>query len=57
MTNKEFFIQTWQSEIPRTLSAINGLPNDMTKLNYKCDEKARSAAAILGHQKCVGLQR
>jgi len=49
MTNKEFFIQTWQNEIPKTLSAINGLPNDMTKLNYKCDEKARSAAAILGH--------
>ena len=49
MANKEFFIKTGQSEMPRTLSAINGLLADMTKLDYKCDEKARSAAAILGH--------
>ncbi len=49
MTNKEFFIQTWQSEIPRTLSAVNGLPKDMDKLNYHCDEKARSAAQLIGH--------
>ena len=49
MTNKEFFIQTWQAEMQRTLSAVRGLPADMTKLNYKCDEKARSAADIIGH--------
>lgn len=49
MTNKDFFIQTWQAEIPRTLSAINGLPNDMEKLNYRCNEKARSAAQLIGH--------
>jgi uncharacterized damage-inducible protein DinB len=49
MTNKEFFIQTWQTEIQRTLSAIKGLPADMSKLSYKCNEKARSAAAIIGH--------
>ena len=49
MTNKEFFIQTWQAEMKRTLSAVKGLPADMEKLNYKCDEKARSAADIIGH--------
>lgn len=49
MTNKEFFIQTWQAEMPRTLNSINGLPKDMAKLNYKCDEKARSAANLIGH--------
>ena len=49
MTNKEFFIQTWQAEMQRTLSAVRGLPTDMTKLGYKCDEKARSAADIIGH--------
>jgi uncharacterized damage-inducible protein DinB len=49
MTNKEFFIQTWQAEMKRTLSAVRGLPADMEKLNYKCDEKARSAADIIGH--------
>lgn len=49
MTNKEFFIQTWQAEMKRTLSAVRGLPADLEKLNYKCDEKARSAADIIGH--------
>lgn len=49
MTNKEFFIQTWQAEMKRTLSAVRGLPADMEKLTYKCDEKARSAADIIGH--------
>ena len=49
MTNKEFFIQTWQAEMKRTAGAVRALPADMTKLNYKCDEKARSAADIIGH--------
>jgi len=49
MTNKEFFIQTWQSEMKRTAVAVRGLPEDMTKLSYKCDEKARSASDIIGH--------
>lgn len=49
MTNKEFFIQTWQGEMKRTLSAVRGLPADMSKLDYRCDEKARSAADIIGH--------
>lgn len=49
MTNKDFFIQTWQAEMKRTLNAVTGLPGDMNKLSYKCDEKARSAADIIGH--------
>jgi uncharacterized damage-inducible protein DinB len=49
MTNKEFFIQTWQSELKKTAVAVRALPKDMSKLSYKCDEKARSAAEIIGH--------
>ena len=49
MTNKEFFIQTWQGEMQITAGAVRALPADITKWNYRCDEKARSAAEILGH--------
>lgn len=49
MTNKEFFIQTWQSEMKKTAGAVRALPKDMSKLSYRCEEKARSAAEIIGH--------
>ena len=49
MTNKEFFIQTWLSEMQKTASAVRALPKDMSKLNYRCDSKARTAAGIIGH--------
>ena len=49
MTNKEFFIQTWQAEMKKTAGAVRALPKDLSKLSYKCDEKARSAAEIIGH--------
>lgn len=49
MTNKDFFIQTWKGEMPRTLSAIKGLPDDMSKLNYQSDPKSRSAAGLISH--------
>ena len=49
MTNKDFFIQTWQSEMKKTAGAVRALPKDMTKLSYKCNEKARSAEEIIGH--------
>ena len=49
MTNKEFFIQTWQSEMKKTAGAVRALPGDMSKLSYKCNEKARSAAELIGH--------
>jgi uncharacterized damage-inducible protein DinB len=49
MTNKEFFIKTWEAEMERTLVAVRGLPTDMTKLDFRCHTKARSAAEIIGH--------
>ncbi|MEO8721254.1 MAG: DinB family protein [Ginsengibacter sp.] len=49
MTNKEFFIQTWQAELPKTLGAVNALPKDMDKLHYRCHEKSRSAEQLIGH--------
>jgi uncharacterized damage-inducible protein DinB len=49
MTNKEFFIQTWQAEMKITAGAVRALPTDMSKLSYRCHEKARSAAEIIGH--------
>ena len=49
MTNKEFFIQTWLSEMKRTAAAVRGLPEDMTRLDFRSNEKARSAAEIIGH--------
>jgi len=49
MNNKEFFIQTWQNEMQHTLSALNGLPTDMQKLDYRCNGKARSANELIGH--------
>lgn len=49
MTNRKFFIQTWLAEMKITLNAINGMPVDKTKWNYKCNEKSRNAAEIIGH--------
>jgi uncharacterized damage-inducible protein DinB len=49
MTNKDFFVATWKSEMQTTLNAIKGLPDDKTKWSYRCHEKTRTAADILGH--------
>ncbi|HMS66111.1 MAG TPA: DinB family protein [Ignavibacteria bacterium] len=49
MTNKEFFIKTWLAEMKSTMAAINGLPEDMSKLEYRSNDKARTAAGIIGH--------
>jgi len=49
MTNKDFFVNTWQSEMKKTLAAVKGMPADTGKWSYKINEKARSAAAIVGH--------
>ncbi|HMS34208.1 MAG TPA: DinB family protein [Ignavibacteria bacterium] len=49
MTNKDFFIQTWLSEMKRTAAAVRGLPEDMARLDFRSNEKARSAAEIIGH--------
>ncbi len=49
MTNREFFIQTWQNEMKITAGAIKALPHDMGKLDYKPSAKSRSAAEIISH--------
>lgn len=49
MTNREFFIQTWQGEMKRTAGAVRGLPADMEKLSYKPSQKCRTAAELIGH--------
>ena len=49
MTNKEFFIQTWQAEMNTTLNAIKALPADKSMWSYRCHEKTRSTADIIGH--------
>lgn len=49
MTNKEFFISCWQSDAKSTLSALRGLPAEVTSLDYKPNELARSAHEIISH--------
>ena len=49
MTNKEFFIKMWKNEMAPTLSAIKGLPSDMSKLKYQHDEKGKKATELLSH--------
>ncbi len=49
MTNKEFFIQCWKSEMKTTAKAVRALPAEMNKLSYKPNEKSRSAAQIIEH--------
>lgn len=49
MTNKEFFIAHLHKEMKRTLNAVNALKEDMELLNFKHDEKSRSALQIIGH--------
>lgn len=49
MTNREFFIQTWENEMKTTLNALKGLPSDKSKWSYRCHEKTRSTADIIGH--------
>ena len=49
MTNKEFFIERWNRDAKGTLKAVNGLPAEMEKLDYKPDPKSRSAIQILQH--------
>ncbi len=44
MTNKEFFIKTFEEEIPKFRVAINALPEDQQE--YKVNERAREAGNI-----------
>ena len=49
MTNKEFFTAHLHKEMKRTLNAVRALKEDMSALNFKHDEKSRSALQIIGH--------
>jgi len=49
MTNKEFFINSWQKESAVTVKGIRALPNDMTKLNHKHHPKFRSPWELINH--------
>lgn len=49
MTNKEFFIATWQRDSAATAKAIRALPNDMTLLNVQHHPKFRSPWQLINH--------
>jgi uncharacterized damage-inducible protein DinB len=49
MTNKEFFINTWQKEAGITAKSFRALPNDTSKINKKHHPKFRSPWEIVNH--------
>jgi uncharacterized damage-inducible protein DinB len=49
MTNKEFFINSWQRDHASTAKAFRSLPNDMSKLNQTHHPKFRSPWEIVNH--------
>src|SRR3989442_290819 len=49
MTNKEFFINSWEKESAVTAKGIRALPNDMSKLNYRHHPKYRSPWQLVNH--------
>jgi uncharacterized damage-inducible protein DinB len=49
MTNKEFFIKTWEREHATTAKAIRSLPDDLTKLNMQHHPKFRSPWQLVNH--------
>ncbi len=49
MTNKEFFINTWERESGVTTKAFRSLPNDIARLNTKHHPKFRSPWEIVNH--------
>ena len=48
MTNKEFFIQCWQNELPRTVNLLTAMP-EADKLSYRPAPKNRSAKELVNH--------
>jgi uncharacterized damage-inducible protein DinB len=48
MTNKEFFIKTWQQEQAITIIALKALPEGET-LNYRYQPKSRSIKELTDH--------
>lgn len=49
MTNKEFFINSWQRDNAITAKAIRSLPQDMAKLNMQHHPKFRSPWQLINH--------
>jgi uncharacterized damage-inducible protein DinB len=47
MTNKEFFINQWNSEMKATINCIKAVPNE--KSTYTPNPKSRTAGAIVSH--------
>src|SRR5215212_4069995 len=49
MTNKEFFVKSWQRDSTVTAKAFRSLPTDMTKLNMKHHPMFRSPWELVNH--------
>lgn len=49
MTNKEFFISSWQRDSEITSKAFRSLPNDLSKLSQRHHPKFRSSWEIVNH--------
>lgn len=49
MTNKEFFISSWQRDSAATAKAFRSLPQDMDKLNFTHHPNFRSPWEIVNH--------
>src|SRR4051812_13477232 len=49
MTNREFFINSWQRDHAVTAKAFRSLPNDISKLNQSHHPKFRSPWEIVNH--------
>jgi len=49
MTPRELFIHQVNDEYKRTLNAINSLPDNLDRLDYKPHPKARSARQLVEH--------
>ncbi|MEO8149793.1 MAG: DinB family protein [Bacteroidia bacterium] len=49
MTNKEFFINSWQRDAVVTAKAFRSLPDDMSKLNFTHHKNFRSPWEIVNH--------
>jgi uncharacterized damage-inducible protein DinB len=49
MTNKDFFIASWQRDFPVTAKAFRSLPDDIKKLSHSHHPKFRSPWEIVNH--------
>lgn len=57
MTNREFFIERWESEFPATVRVFRALPAD--KLDYRPHPRSRSAGeivALLVAEEATGIE-